>query len=145
MPSWVITAFLVVGVVGLLAALFIGKIPFVNQYHLPIKIVSIVVFVTGVYLQGALGYKTVTANEVAALKDKLAHAEQEATNTNNQINTRIVTQQKVIHEKGDTVVQYIDREVTKYDSSCKLPPEAIAAHNTAASMDVSKISKGAAK
>ena len=39
---------------------------------------------------------------------------------------------KVIKEKSDNNIKYIDREVVKYDNTCVLPKEFIKAHNEAA-------------
>lgn len=139
MPKWIITALIVVGVVGFLVASFVGKIPFINKYNLPIKIAAAFLFVCGVYLQGALAYKQSTDLAVAKLEKKLAEAEAKGAKVNTEIVEKIVKDTQVIHEKGKTVTQYVDREVVKYNNKCELPAEVIKAHNAAATLDPAKL------
>ena len=139
LPHFVITLLTVVGIAGLLVASFVGKIPFIKQYNLPIKITSLVLLVCGIYLQGAAGYKAATDKAVSELTVKLAKAEVKSAQTNTEIVEKIVKDTQVIHEKGKTVTQYVDREVVKYDNKCELPAEVIKAHNAAATLDPSKL------
>lgn len=135
-PELVIHLILALGLVGLFIAAFIQKIPFVNQYKLPIQIVSLLLALSGVYLEGALSYKQSVAIEVAELRQKLAEAEAEGAKVNTEIVERIVTDTQVIREKGRTITEYIDREVVKYDDTCVVPNEVINAHNMAATLNV---------
>lgn len=135
LPNWVTIALLVVGVLGLLVATFIGRVPFINKYNMPIKMVAGVFIVCGVYLLGATAYKDSTAKAVAALEVKLAKAEAQSAQVNTQIVEKVVTDTQVIREKGRTVTEYVDREVVKYDNKCELPAEVIRAHNMAATLN----------
>lgn len=139
MPKWLIIAFIVVGVLGILAAMFVNKIPFIKQYNLPITLVAVVLLVSGVYLQGALAYKESTDLAVAKLEKKLAEAEAKSAQTNTEIVEKIVKDTEVIRLKGKTITEYVDREVVKYDNKCELPKEVIDAHNAAATMDLTKL------
>ena len=139
MPKWLILTMIIVGVLALLAASFIGKVPFINQYNLPIKIVAGILIVCGVYLQGAVAYKESTDKEVSDLKVKLAEAEAKGAKVNTEIVEKIVKDKEIIRLKGKTITEYIDREVPKYDNRCEIPSEVINAHNAAATMDVSKL------
>ena len=139
LPNFVITLLIAAGVVGLLVASFVGKVPFIKQYNLLIKITSLVLLVCGIYLQGAAGYKAGTDKAVAELQLKLAKAEAKSAQANTKIVEKIVKDTQVIHEKGKTITQYIDREIIKYDDKCKLPVEVIRAHNAAATLDSDKL------
>ena len=139
LPTWVIFALLGVGAAGLFAAFFIGRIPFIKQYNFPIKIVSVLLLLCGVYLNGAYAHKESTAKAVAELKQKLAEAEAKSQKTNVEIVEKIVKDTEVVRVKGRTVTQYIDREIVKYDNKCELPNEVIKAHNAAATMDPGKL------
>ena len=139
MPKWLIIAFIVVGVLGLLAAVFINKIPFIKQYNLPITLAAVVLLVSGVYLQGALAYKESTDLAVAKLEKKLAEAEAKSAKTNTEIVEKIVKDTEIIRLKGKTITEYVDREITKYDNNCEIPKEVIDAHNAAATMDLTKL------
>jgi hypothetical protein len=134
-PSWTSSALIAIGALFFLIAIFIGKIPFISNYNIPIKIGSSILVISGLYLAGALGYKTATDAAVAELKAKLAEAEVKAAKVNTQIATEYVIQEKVIKEKGEDVIQYVDREIVKYDNSCKIPKQVVDAHNLAATLN----------
>ena len=139
LPEWVFHLIFGLGVVGVVAGFFLGFIPFVRQYKLPIQIVSLLTLVLGVYLQGGLAdYKEWEA-KVKEIEAKLAVAEEKAKNTNVQIQEKVVEKTKVIREKGKDIVKYIDREVVKDNEVVKyveicpsIPAAIIEQHNKAA-------------
>ena len=139
LPVWIIHAVLGLGVLGLLIAFFVQRIPFIKTYGYLIKIVSSILLESGLFLQGALAYKESTALAVAKLEAKLAKAEAKSAQTNTVIVEKIVKDTEVIRTKGKTITEYVDREVVKYENKCPLPSEVIRAHNAAATMDPSKL------
>jgi uncharacterized protein YacL len=139
LPVWIIHTVLGAVVLGLLIAFFVQRIPFVKTYGYMIKIVSSILLVLGLFLQGALAYKESTALAVAELEAKLAKAEAKSAQTNTVIVEKIVKDTEVIRTKGKTITEYVDREVVKYNNVCPLPSEVIRAHNAAATMDPSKL------
>jgi uncharacterized protein YacL len=139
LPVWIIHSVLGLGVLGLLIAFFVQRIPFIKTYGYLIKIVSSILLVLGLFLQGALSYKESTALAVAKLEAKLAKAEAKSAQTNTVIVEKIVKDTEVIRTKGKTITEYVDREVVKYNNVCPLPSEVIRAHNAAATMDPSKL------
>ena len=139
LPVWIIHAVLGLGVLGLLVAFFVQRIPFIKTYGYLIKIFSSLLLVLGLFLQGALAYKESTALAVANLEAKLAKAEAKSAQTNTVIVEKIVKDTEVIRTKGKTITEYVDREVVKYNNVCPLPSEVIRAHNAAATMDPSKL------
>ena len=94
--------------------------------------VSVLVLVLGVYLQGGLSVKKELEMQVAAIKVKLAEAQVQSEKINTVVVTRVVTKREVVREKGETVTKFIDREVVKYNDKCEIPREVIIAHNAAA-------------
>ena len=139
LPVWIIHSVLGLGVLGLLIAFFVQRIPFIKTYGYLIKIVSSILLVLGLFLQGALAYKESTALAVAQLEAKLAKAEAKSQKTNVEIVEKIVKDTEVVRVKGKTITEYVDREVVKYNNVCPLPSEVIRAHNAAATMDPSKL------
>ncbi len=139
LPVWIIHALFFAGVAGLLIAFFVQFIPFVNTYKYLIKIVSSLLLVLGLFLQGALAYKESTALAVAKLEKKLAEAEAKSQKTNVEIVEKVVKDTEIVRVKGKTVTEYVDREVIKYENKCELPVEVIRAHNAAATMDPKKL------
>jgi uncharacterized protein YacL len=139
LPVWIIHSVLGLGVLGLLIAFFVQRIPFVKTYGYLIKIVSSILLVLGLFLQGALAYKESTALAVAKLEAKLAKAEAQGAKVNTEIVEKIVKDTEIVRVKGKTITEYVDREVVKYNNVCPLPGEVIRAHNAAATMDPSKL------
>lgn len=86
---------------------------------------------------GAIMNKSYLA-EVEAMKQKVAEAEAKSKEENVKIVEKVVTKTKVVKEKGQEVIKYVDREIVKYDvkfapgGECEIPKEFIKAHNEAA-------------
>ena len=70
--------------------------------------------------------------KVADMEAKVAQAEQESKDANDKLDKKGTQKVKVIREKAIIVKQYIDREVTRYDDSCKIPAPVVKALNAAA-------------
>ena len=122
---WFCNILLLTGIVLTIAGFFVHRIPFplLWQYQLPFKVLGIALLVLGVYFRG--GY----AVEVA---------EQQSAKENVRIETKVVKQTEYITRRGQDIVQYVDREIVKYDTKfapggqCEIPREFIQAHNRAA-------------
>lgn len=136
LPETVIHLLLSVGIAGIIAGFFLTFIPFIKTYSTIIQIVSVLVLALGIYLEGGLSYKKDIDLKVKELEVKLANAEKRAAETNVQIVTKVLTQKQIIREKGDKIIQYVDREIVKYDNSCPIPEVVIKAHNAAATNDL---------
>jgi hypothetical protein len=132
LPDFVFHLIVLAGVLGLLAAQFFRFIPFVSQYTQPIKIASIVLLVVGIWFEGGISNEAKWQARVTEMEKKIAAAEVKAAQQNVKIVEKIVTKDKIIKEKGDEIIRYVDREITKYDSQCVIPKEFIKAHNNAA-------------
>ena len=87
-------------------------------------------------MQGALAYKESTALAVATLEKELSEAKAKSAQTNTEIVEKIVKDTEVIRLKGETIIEYVDREISIYDKTCELPEEVIDAHNMAATLKV---------
>jgi len=117
-----------------IAGFFIHRIPFplLWQYQLPFKILGIALLVLGVYFRGGYAVEAEWRERVAAVEEKLKAAEQQSAKENIRIETRVVQKTEYITRRGQDIVQYVDREVAKYDNSCIIPQPFVEAHNRAA-------------
>ena len=133
-PNWFFYIILIVGIVGFISTFFIRfvPIPFVDLYKMPIQLVSVILMVFGTFMIGAVYNNDAWLAKVKALEAKVAIAEQEAKKETVRIETKIIEKTKIVREKGEQVIQYIDREVIKYDSQCVIPNEFVKALNDAA-------------
>lgn len=132
LPDWVFHLILSVGVVGLIAGFFLGFIPLVRTYKLAIQIVSLLVFSLGLYLEGGLADNAEWQARTKEMEVKVAQAEVKSEKVNVKVVTKVVKQLELVREKGNDVIQYVDREVVKYDNTCPVPSEVVKAVNAAA-------------
>jgi hypothetical protein len=152
--NWFYWAIIVAGITGVLAG-WLGKwIPFYGNYVKILQPVGIILLVLGVWLRGGYDTEMSWRAKVAEAEARVAAAEQKSQETNTIIEEKVVEKTKVIKEKGNTIVKYIDRyndrevikivegpervrieEVIKYIEKCPVPKEIIDLHNQAAEMN----------
>lgn len=141
LPDAVTHIIFLVGAVGIFAGFVLTFIPFVKQYKLAIQISSLFIFALGVYLEGGLADNKEWQFKIKELEGKLAVAEEKSKTANVIVEEKIVTKTNIVKQKGQDIVQYIDREVVKnnevikYVENCPVPKELINIHNQAATMN----------
>lgn len=119
---------LISGIFGLVLLEFLPTIPYTKL----LKIIAGILVAASIYFIGALHENNVWQAKVTELELKLAKLEVASTKVNTKIETKVITRTNTIRERGNDTVQYIDREVVKYDTSCVIPQEFTTAHNKAA-------------
>lgn len=134
-PDFVAHLILSLGILLYLAASFLWMIPTLRLYKIPVQIVGGILICVGVYLEGGISYKDKIALEVSELKVKLAAAEVKSSEKNVEIVTKVVTDTKIIHAKGATIVKYIEKNADTINKGCIISPDVITAHNKAATLD----------
>lgn len=132
LPDWAFHVLLIAGLIGTIAGFVLGMIPVVKRYIIPIRVISLVVLSLALYLEGGLADNQVWQLRVKEVEAKLAKAEAESSKANTVLVEKATVKSAKQKEKVLVVKQYIDREVTKYDSQCVIPKEFIKAHNDAA-------------
>ena len=135
---WICNSLIAAGFLLTVAAFFTQTVPLLNQYRLPAQILGIALLVIGVYWSGGYAVESEWRQRVAELELKLAEAEKQSAEINTEIVTKIVTKTKVIRERGNDIVQYLDREVVKnqevikFVENCPIPDVIVNTHNAAA-------------
>lgn len=129
---WFCNILLLTGLVATVAGLFAHRIPVIWQYQLPFKVLGIALLALGVYFRGGYAVEQQWRARVAEVEAQVAAAEQQSKQANAALATQGKQKIKDIREKTVVVRQYIDREITKYDSGCVIPTEVVRAHNAAA-------------
>ena len=138
LPDILIHLILAVGVLGVISGMVLGFIPFVKQYKLAILVISGLVLSFGLYLEGGLADNKIWQARVLEVEAKLAKAEAQSQKENIKIVEKVVTKTRIVKERGDDIIKYVDREIVKYDTKflpggiCEIPKEFIKAHNDAA-------------
>jgi len=131
LPDWIFYAILLAGVIGLIVGRFIPP-----MYKTAVQAASLVAFVFGTFMSGAIYDNDAWVARVDEMKAKVAEAEAKGKEETVKIETKVVTKTQVIKQKAEVVKQYIDREITKYDNTCVIPKEFVKAHNDAAEVPV---------
>jgi hypothetical protein len=137
LPYWIFYAIFFLGIIGFIASLVMRFVPAIYMYKTPIQVVSIILIAIGTYMSGAISNEEVWQARVKELEVKVAQSEAKAAQQNTQIVEKIVYKDKIVKEKGDEIVKYIDREVVKREEvvkfieNCPIPNEIVNIHNDA--------------
>lgn len=126
LPDYIFHLLTLIGFVGILAGLF--PIP----YKSIVQIISVAIISFSLYTEGAISNEAAWQLKVKEVEAKIATAEVQSVKQNIKIKEKIVVRQELIHEKGEDIIKYIEKEIVKYDNSCIIPKEFIQAHNKAA-------------
>jgi len=113
---------------GYLVSLFLPHTILQKQ----VKIASIAAIALSIYLLGMLYVNNWWKDKAAQLEQQVVELAQKSAETNAVIKNRLVTKTEIVKVRGDDIVQYVDREVVKYNAQCTIPPEFVTAHNRAA-------------
>lgn len=148
---FVINSILVLGIILTVLGFFVlNKLllwfPPLANFYKAVQIFGIALLVSGVYLKGGYSTEMEWRGRVAELEKKLQVAEQKSKEVTTDVQERVVTEVKVIKEKGKTI--YVDRPVlVEFDKTCPIPNEVIDIHNEAVDMNltVEKKLQGAKK
>ena len=133
----VVNAILIIGAVATFLSYFVINrvlrwFPPLAPYLTFVQILSAVVLLAGVYFKGSYQTEAEWRAKVAEVETRVAKAEAESRDANDKLAKKGAARVVVIKQRGTIVRQYIDREVTKYDDSCKIPDVVVKAHNAAA-------------
>lgn len=141
LPDWFYHALLILSLLAIAASYLLKFIPFVSTYRIPLKIGGVVLLLFSVWAEGGIVNEAKWQARVKELEAKVAQAEAQAKETNTKIQEKIVYKDKVVREKGQSIIQYVDREVVKkeeiikYIEQCPVPKDIIDAHNAAATLN----------
>jgi hypothetical protein len=111
---------------------FLNGFPPLKPYIFVIRISSVVVCAGGLFLWGGAGVMAVYQAQIQEMENKVAIAEQQSQTANAKIETKIVTQTKIIHDSQVVIKEKIIKDSAKIDAECKLAPETISDLNAAA-------------
>ena len=132
LPDFIFHLMVIIGVLALIAAYILDFIPFMLQYKIPIQAGGIILFVCGIFFEGAMSNEEAWQARVKELEVKVAQSEVRAAQENIKIVEKVVYVDKIIKERGKEVVKYIKTEVAKHDDKCEIPQEFVTAVNRAA-------------
>lgn len=125
-PSWVIYLLVITGAVLYFSTVVLRFIPFLSNYRLLVKIVGGVLLLSGVWLQGADYY-------YSKARDQIQRIEKESKAATARVEKEYLDKLAQTKQKGDTIVKYVDKYITKEsDSRCAIPNNFVILHDSAA-------------
>lgn len=144
----------VLGILFYFSGWLMKLIPGIAGYRLPIRILGIILTLTGVFFTGGYAIEMNHRAQVEELKNKIIAAEQKAQQANENVRVEVVEKVREVQVKGNTIVKEIDRwrdrevikevqgpervrveKVIEYIENCPVPQEFINIHNDAARMN----------
>jgi len=152
-PNWFWTLVLWAGVLSIVASYILGKIPFVAQYKIPLRVGGVVATLIGVYFYGVIANEAKWQARVEELERQVKEAEVEGEHANQKLGQVLEEKKQVVQQKTREVVKYVDKwrtkeilkevpvegpervrveEVIKYVENCPVPREFINLHNQGA-------------
>ena len=135
--AFIVDAVLILGLIATVLTCFLLKylvrfIPALAPHVFVAQVVSVAVFLCGVYFKGGYSTEMIWRERVREVEAKLEAAEKESQLATAKLEKKSKEKVKVIQGRQVIVKQYIDREVTKYDNQCRIPEPFVKAHNDAA-------------
>lgn len=115
-----------------LVSLGLARVRLLYTYKTPLNIGGTAVLALGLFMLGMLYADNTWRQAARELQAKVEVAEAKSQVVNEVVREKLVTQTKIIRQRGEETVRYIDREVVKLDERCVIPPEFVNAHNKAA-------------
>lgn len=128
LPNWIFYVLCFAGIAAFLVTKFVKILPNAQL----IQAASVAVVAVSIYMIGAISNNDAWLARVKEMEAKVAEAEAKSATANTDIVEKTVIKTQVIKERGQDIVKYVDREVVKYDTTCIVPKEFVAAHNKAA-------------
>jgi hypothetical protein len=137
LPDWIFYAVGLVGLIGLFSTYLLRFIPIpaIYMYKTPIQLVSVLLIGFATYMSGGIANEEKWNARVKEVEAKVAAAEVESGKQNIKIVEKVVKKTEYITRKGNDVIQYVDREIVKYDNLCVIPKEFVKAHNDATDLN----------
>ena len=140
MLSFVPDAWLILAVYGILASgavlytfsYFTAFVPALIPFKEPVRILGTVLVIAGVFFYGSYDTEETWRVRVAEAEPQVARTEAASKAANDKIEARSQERVRMIYKNATIVRQYIDREVVRYDETCKIPDVVVNVHNAAA-------------
>ena len=132
LPDWIFHLVVIAGVLGLVASTFFGFLPFIGKYALPVKVVSIILLVVGVWFEGAISNHNSWLEKVRELEKKVADAEIKSAQANTKLTSIIAEKNREVAKVQSELKNKIREISGKIDAECKVSPEVITVLNEAA-------------
>ena len=131
LPTWIFYAITVIGILGLISSYVLGIVPLVNQYKIPLQVVSIVVIAFGVFIIGGVENELAWQAKVKELEAQVAVATAKSNETNTVVQQKVITKIQIVKQQVEVVKREIEVQKEYINTDCKVSPTAIDLYNKA--------------
>ena len=131
LPTWIFYAITVIGILGLISSYVLGIVPLVNQYKIPLQVVSIVVIAFGVFIIGGVENELSWQAKVKELEAQVAVATAKSNETNTVVQQKVITKIQIVKQQVEVVKREIEVQKEYINADCKVSPTAIDLYNKA--------------
>ena len=131
LPTWIFYAIVVLGTLGVIASYVLSMVPLVNQYKLPLQVVSIVVIAFGVFIIGGVENELSWQAKVKELEAQVAVATAKSNETNTIVQQKVITKIQIVKQQVEVVKKEIEVQKEYINADCKVSPIAIDLYNKA--------------
>lgn len=127
--QWLVTCALFFGFCGIMIGFFLGNLPLIRTYKLPIQIVSIIVFCSGIYWFGGYTTERIWRKQVEELQAQVQKSEEKAPVITKQIVTKYKDKIVIVGRQVDVIKKEIEVKREIINEGCKLNPTAVEVYN----------------
>lgn len=132
---------LLLGIIGLAASYLIKIIPSMELYSGVVRIASIVILITAVYMEGVYNTHLWYQNQVKSLQEQITLSETKSKTLVNTQQATIKTNAQTILSHTDTVHTIIREKLVPIDKECTLNPQVITVLNDGATNPLDNAAK----
>ena len=127
-PEWFSWVLLIAGLSGYFLTYLAPK----TSLTIILKTFSCILVAAIIFTFGVKYNESIWQEKITELQTKVEQLTLQSNIVNQVIKEKVVTKTQIIKQRGDNIVEYIDREVIKINNSCTIPSEFINAHDSAA-------------
>jgi len=131
LPTWIFYAIAVLGILGVISSYVLGMIPLINQYKLPLEVISIVVIAFGVFIIGGVENELSWQAKVKELEAQVAIATAKSNETNTVIQQKVITKIQVVKEQIEVIKKEIEVQKEYINTDCRVNSIAVELYNKA--------------
>ena len=138
LPTWMFHIIVATGVGLILASWVLKRIPFINQYNLPVHLIGILLTIVGVYYEGGRGTQAAWEARVKDMEAKVKAAESKSQQVNTVIETQIVERVKIVKDTKNANKETAKLIARQLDDRCVVPESTVMLINSASQNEVAR-------
>lgn len=129
--AYIVHIILLIGIIGTVVGIFLQYIPGILQYRIPIKIISTIFLISGIYFEGSYATEMTWRERVTEVEAKVAIAEAKSQQVNTIIQEKVIEKIKLVKERVVVTKLVINKNKTIINAECKIPDVAFTIYNSA--------------